>query len=375
MSIRQHIIDYRQLKQSGESQGSLQDHLRTYNHGLIFHEMYAFMLLSITNARELSRLLKLPLHVLEKLINNPFYREFTIPKKKGKARQICAPDLTLRKVQRQLNFYLQRYYILIKPQQVYGFVIREDETVPFCNIAANAQCHVNKKHVLNMDLKDFFSSVSGKQVKALFQSEWFDFSEDVATGLALLTTYKGKLPTGSPTSPVLANFVCLNMDAQLQELAAVHGVTYTRYADDVTFSRDEPLPPSFIENVRGVIADNNFEVNEKKVHHKHFYQQQKVTGLVVNEKVNVDRKFIRKVRAIIHDVQLYGMDAAVMNHYHITTPVTVELRAKFISRLEGYLSFIGQVRGKGDWLYLRYKTAFDNFFELSVQNDTDYESN
>jgi RNA-directed DNA polymerase len=338
------------------------------------HELHALALLHIQKPAHLCRMVRRPFCDVQELINHPGYREFLIPKKKGRARKICAPDTVLRKAQKHINYFLQAYYLWIKPPAAYGFVINPHYLGTFCNIVENARQHTGKKYVFNIDLKDFFDSITARQVKELFRSDLFDYNEEIASALTFLTTYKGRLPTGAPTSPVLANFVCYRLDAELSALATQYAFTYTRYADDLTFSSNEKLSDEVKMKITELIHQNSFTVNEKKVYQKMFFQQQKVTGLVVNEKVNVDRKFIRKVRAIIHDVQLNGMDAAVMNHYNTTTPVTVELRAKFISRLEGYLSFIGQVRGKGDLLYLRYKTAFDNFFELSVRNDKEEET-
>jgi len=353
--------------------GDVVNYVLQFKDVLAKHELHALALLHIHKPTHLCRMVRMPFSKVQDIINQPGYRQFLIPKKKGKPRKICAPDTVLRKTQKHINYFLQAYYLWIKPPAAYGFVINPHYLGTFCNIVENARHHTGKKYVFNIDLKDFFDSITAKQVKELFLSDLFDYNEEIATALTFLTTYKGKLPTGAPTSPVLANFMCYRLDAQLSALATQYGFTYTRYADDLTFSGNEKLSDEVKMKIIELIQQNSFTVNGKKVYQRMFFQQQKVTGLVVNEKVNVDRKFIRKVRAMIHDVQLNGMDAAVMNHYNITTPVTVELRAKFISRLEGYLSFIGQIRGKRDLLYLRYKTAFDNFFITEGQGESDEE--
>lgn len=360
-------------KEIREQTGDVVEYVLKFKDILSKHQLHALVLLHIQKPVHLCRLVRMPFRNVQELINNPVYREFLIPKKNGRDREICAPDTVLRKIQKRINYFLQAYYLWIKPSAAYGFVINPHYMGSFCNIVENAKHHAGKKYVFNIDLKDFFGSITAKQVKQLFLSDLFDYNEEIAMALTFLTTYKGKLPTGAPTSPVIANFMCYNLDAQLSAMATQHGFTYTRYADDLTFSANEKFSDEMKTEIAELIRLNSFSVNEKKVYQKMFFQQQKVTGLVVNEKVNVNRKFIRKVRAMIHDVQIHGMDAAVLNHFNISIPVTVELRVKFISRLEGYLSFIGQVRGKGDFLYLRYKVAFDKMFEAKWKRETEEE--
>lgn len=326
------------------------------------HELNSFRLLIVETPIELCRFLKTQFHALENLINNPLYEYYTIPKKKGGSREIFAPFEMLKLVQKRLNYFLQAYYLTIKPNEVHGFVVNPHYLGTYCNIVGNAKVHVRKKHVLNIDLKDFFPSISANQVKTLFLSEYFNLNEQIATALTLLTTYKGKLPIGAPTSPVISNFVCHQLDRDLKSFSSIKAMAYTRYADDLTFSSDLPITEDDILDIINLIKYNGFEINEKKLRLKTSNRKQTVTGLTVNEKVNVDRKLLKRIRAMLHDMTTNGIDTATRRHFNLKTEVEVKHRAKFISRLEGYINFVGQVRGKYDPLYVRQKASFNEVF-------------
>lgn len=132
---------------------------------------------------------------------------------------IHAPAKELKRVQKRINYFLQSYYLWIKPDAVYGFVINPNYYDKRCNIVENARNHVGKKHLLNLDLLDFFPGITARRVKELFLSEYFQFSDRLAIALALLVTFRGRLPAGAPTSPVVSNFICIEMDNELQNLS------------------------------------------------------------------------------------------------------------------------------------------------------------
>ncbi|HDV5613922.1 TPA: RNA-directed DNA polymerase, partial [Vibrio cholerae] len=133
-----------------------------------------------------------------------------------------------------------------------------------------------------------------------------------ATVLAQLCTHNGRLPQGASTSPVLSNLASTSLDKKLVQIAKKFHLTYTRYADDLTFSSNKPFPTILVEReidengkeihkvgrlLEQAIKDSGFEVSHHKTRLQHKSQRQEVTGLVVNEGVNVNRKFIRKTRA------------------------------------------------------------------------------
>ncbi len=324
--------------------------------GLNHHEINVVKLLMVDTPVRLGRLLEKNVLGLQSLINQPTYISFKIPKKKGGTRTISAPDGQLKDVQKKLNYYLQAYYLCVKPKESHGFVIHPKSMHLSCNIVENARIHTQKKYVLNIDLKDFFPGISSFQVKELFMSPLFEYSEHMATALALLTTYEGKLPIGAPTSPVISNFICKQLDADLIDFAATNSLAYSRYADDLTFSSNSKIEQESILGIRELIEQNKFKVNEKKFRLQMSNRKQTVTGITVNEKINVDRKLLKKVRAMLHEWSTKGLLKATIAHFaYSDASLDIQrLQDRFMNRLKGYIDFVGQVRGKNDLVYKRY---------------------
>jgi RNA-directed DNA polymerase len=322
------------------------------------HSDFAALLCAANTPSRLAALLNTTQPELEHCIGYPAYTSFGIPKKSGGVRHISSPDEMLMSFQRRLNFYLQHYYSLLKPEAVHGFVLGEKENWSRWGIVSNAYAHVNKRLVINIDIKDFFNSISVANIFHIFRSPYFNFDVNMAKALALLTTYKKSLPTGAPTSPVLSNFYCLHLDIQLQSFARQHQLTYTRYADDLTFSSDKEVSDDMMLDIFNLIMKAGFELNFKKYRKQYAHEKQVVTGLVVNEKVNVDRRFLKTLRAILHRCSVEGIEAAAIKMYDLKEPPTDDDLKFFIRQIGGYLAFIGQVRGTHDGLYQQMTASF-----------------
>ncbi len=322
------------------------------------HQLNTLLFLSLESPLDLCNFLKTTFFELEEIINNPVYEHYTIRKRKGGKRQIYSPEKRLKAIQKQLNYFLQAYYLWIKPGEVHGFVVNPHYLGTYCNIAENAKPHTGKKHLLNIDLKDFFPGISANRVKSVFTSPYFNFNEQIANALTLLTTYKGKLPIGTPTSPVISNFVCTQLDAKLKEFSQTNRLQFTRYADDLTFSSDTLISHDDILDIINLIKKNGFEINKKKLRLKSSNRKQTVTGLTVNEKVNVDRRFLKKARAMLHDLTTNGVETATKRHFNLKGEIGARQRSMFIYRLEGYINFIGQIRGETDSVYTKLKQGF-----------------
>lgn len=337
------------------------------------HQKNVIKLLMVDTPLRLCRLFEKNVIEVQSLINNPTYISFKIPKKKGGTRTISAPVGQLKHVQKQLNYYLQAYYLYVKPKESHGFVIHPRSMHLDCNIVENAKMHANKKYVLNIDLKDFFPSITAFRVKEMFMTSQFGYSENIATALALLTTFEGKLPIGAPTSPVISNFICKQLDANLIDFALKSHLTYSRYADDLTFSSNSKIEQESILAIRELIVQNKFEVNEKKFRLQTSNRKQTVTGITVNEKVNVDRKMLKKIRAMLHDWSTNGILKATIGHfrYHNGGLDIDRLQMKFMNRLEGLINFVGQVRGKKDPLVIRFRAAYNENMKLSKSDPND----
>jgi len=322
-----------------------------------FHESNALRLLAAETPTLLARLLQTSPDQIQDAINYPQYTHYAIAKKKGGKRAICAPENELKQLQKRLNFFLQAYYLHIKPAEVHGFVINPNYLGKTCNIVSNAKAHTGKKYVFNLDLKDFFSRITTKQVKSVFMSDLFVFDENMANALTLLVTYQGKLPTGAPSSPVVSNFVCLPLDDALKGFSIDQGWSYSRYADDLTFSSNSPIQTDDILDLINIIKQYGFHVNNKKVRLSTSVRKQTVTGLVVNEKVNIDRKVLKKIRAMLHHLHTGGLAAATQKHFHLTRPASEREKAFFLNRLDGLINFVGQVRGKEDHMYRNFHNS------------------
>ena len=198
--------------------------------------------------------------------------------------------------------------------------------VPGRSVVTNASAHVGRAVVINLDLRDFFPSVTFRRVKGLFHK--LGYSEHVATIFALLTTepprvameLDGKvwnvalservLPQGACTSPAITNAICRRLDRRLRGLAAKHGFTYTRYADDLTFSgADRRAVGRLLRSARAILADEGFEEHPTKTRVMGRGRRQEVTGVTVNDKVALGRADKRRLRAILHNAAKHGVES------------------------------------------------------------------
>jgi RNA-directed DNA polymerase len=240
------------------------------------------------------------------------------------------------KIQRKLNLYIQSVYSFQLPENVHGFIPKSFQV--HRSIVSNAILHVKKQRVLSIDLENYFSSIHSKKVSSLFLS--WGFTNEIATALTLLCTYKGALPTGAPTSPVLANLCSLALDEKLQVKAQNHGLTYTRYADDLTFSGEQYITDEIILALIETIKSENFSINVKKLRCIGTNKKQKITGIVVNHKLTVDRNLKKKLRAMLYDIGSNGLSIATQKHQ--STPSELE-QNKFLKHVMGIQSFVKMV--------------------------------
>lgn len=240
---------------------------------------------------------------------NNLYEQKTIPKRNGENRILHIPNPYLKKIQRNLNYLIHC---------LYGGKFTSHAFEKGKSIITNAELHANKKHILKIDLKDFFGSITFPRVYGIFQKTPFGFDPTTARLLAHICIYQenlsranlGILPQGAPTSPILANLACRNLDNKLFELCKKLKCTYSRYADDITISTNLNEFPTqlFKENILSaklekIINGNGFEVNFGKVKLISSKRRQMVTGLIVNKKVNVKRSYIKGIRAMLHQWQ------------------------------------------------------------------------
>lgn len=168
----------------------------------------------------------------------------------------------------------------------------------------NAAVHVKKKLILHADIKDFFPTITTARLQNLFQT--FNIKPNIAETLAKFLTINGTLALGLPSSPLLANLVCLNLDKKLADLASAHNSQYTRYADDITFSSDTDLPLKI--EIQSILEEEGFILADEKFHHTKIGQSHFVTGLSVSDdKPRIPRKIKRQIRQELRFAKKFGL--------------------------------------------------------------------
>jgi RNA-directed DNA polymerase len=220
------------------------------------------------------------------------YTEFEILKKSGEIRTIAAPDKFLKKVLRTLNVALS--HVIEVSGHAHGFISER-------SIRTNAELHTNKNYVLNVDIENFFPSVKYSRIKKELKGDHLKLKGSFAHIIAKFCCFKGGLPQGAPTSPLITNLICLNMDQVLALFAKKHKQVFTRYADDITFSGYRPVyDKQFFGELNRIIKKEDFKLKYSKTRIQSKNKRQEVTGVVVNDKLNLNRKYIRNLRAMIH---------------------------------------------------------------------------
>ena len=294
------------------------------------------------------------------------YSSFSIKKKSGGERNIHAPVNGLKHILRPLNIILN---CVSEPHfKATGFV-------PGKSIVDNAKQHVGKNYVYNIDLKDFFHSFDRSWVKYGFMIKPFNLGkekEELAFLLASLCTHpfeidgeiKTVLPQGAPTSPSITNILCVKLDKRLNGLAKRFGITYSRYADDISFSSQTNVfnKEDFLEELHRIIKDQKLEINPSKTRLQQKGYRQEVTGLIVNNKVNVNSRYIKQLRNWLYLWKKYGYVKAEQKFnqdYNFDKGHTKNGIPVFENVLVGKLQYLKMVKGKNDSTYVKLKVRYE----------------
>jgi hypothetical protein len=271
--------------------------------------------------------------------SNRYYKRYYITKKNGSKRLISVPRYRLKVMQRKiLHEILEK---AVCHDSCKGFMVGK-------SIKDNAIPHVSKATLVKMDLKEFFPSLRFSHVFQVFRG--FGYSRPVAGVLTCLCTdyFENKhfAPQGAPTSPTIGNLYASHLDARLNGLWTKNGFSYSRYADDITFSSKDPTikPGKLIHATYEIIKNEKLQPNYKKTKVFRKGNQLKVTGVIVNDKLNIDREWIRKLRAEVHHLTTKGPT---------NDEETIHLRNQVMGKIS-YLNMINPDKAQ------KYKIALQN---------------
>ncbi len=308
--------------------------------------------LSLNTIDELATLFETNSVVLGDLAGKPAYHLFHLPKQSGGHRLIETAEPELKKMHRDLGKYLQAVYFTYRPDCAYGCLLSPaDEAIPR-SIYTNAKQHLGKKWLFNIDLKDYFPSISSSQIFQLFTDAPFGFEEDLAQLLTSLTTIEDRLPQGFGTSPILSNMVSLELDKKILQLARKNNWIYTRFLDDLTISSKVQFKNKRIKQLLEIIEEEGFVIHPEKTAKQRIQDEPIVTGLVLKEKKpDVSKRFLSDLRG---DIVLFNqLIRRSSSPYQIFPARTLET---FRKNLFGRLNFLKFIRGEDHRSYLKLRT-------------------
>ena len=311
----------------------------------------------LQSRQDLAEFINVPLrhitYVLHGLGRGNAYKEIIIQKQSGAPRHLHAPSRKLLFLQQRV---LQKMQPIWSPSHyAHGFSLDH-------SIVTNASLHQRAKVITKVDIQDFFPSIHFARVAGMFQAAPFFFGREAAVLLAQLACMEGdpgQLPQGGALSPYVANMICRRLDARLSSLARAQHQRYTRYADDITFSTNDLKRYSqvaLISAIYEIIEDEGFAPNTDKTKILRPHERQIVTGIVVNDGLNVNRKYFRNLRALVRNCEKFGIDSQAMRKLELRDPRNsrpyIPLHAEtdkdesaliLVRHIMGRLSFLGQV--------------------------------
>jgi hypothetical protein len=281
------------------------------------------------------------------------YTQFAIPKRSGGKRTISAPNDRLKLLQKRLAKHLA----LCEAEAELKHEVKRSVSHGFkadLSILSNADVHRNRRYVFNVDLEDFFGTINFGRVRGFFiKNNDFALKPDVATVIAQIACHDNKLPQGSPCSPVISNLIANILDMRLSKLARHNSCSYTRYADDLTFSTSMATVPAGIaaanpgqpnhwiagKDLSSEIIRCGFSLNAGKTRLQYRRSRQDVTGLVVNKVLNAPSEYRRSLRAMVHRFCTTGAFELHRSVLDATGNTVLAAQAGTRAQLRGMLTF------------------------------------
>ena len=265
------------------------------------------------------------------------YKVYKIKKRNGNYRTIYSPNPLLKSIQKNI---LKN---ILNDMNIYKYAKAYHKNI--C-LKDNAYPHLNKKTVLKLDIIDFFENIEFPLIyQTCFNNNYFPKS--IGHLLTYLCTYESRLPQGAPTSSYISNLVMKDFDEELGTWCKSNNIDYTRYSDDMTFSGDFN-PTEVIQKVRKMLYKLNLKINNKKIHIINNSQQQNITGIIVNTKLQVSSKYRNQIRQSIYYLKKYGIKE------HLNKINYQESPSKYINSLYGKINYVLSIDNNNQE-FIKYK--------------------
>ena len=296
--------------------------------------------LNLINCKDEKKYIKTIYSISNNIEKN--YKIYKIKKRNGKYRTIYEPNLILKQIQKQiLNNILNNKSISKYAKAYHKGIQLKDNAIP----------HINKEMILKLDIKDFFENISFLDIyNFCFPIEYFPKS--VGMILTYLCTYDNHLTQGSPTSAYISNLVMKEFDEELGNWCNLRNISYTRYSDDMTFS-GAFNPSELITKVRKMLYKLGLELNNDKIHIVYKSSSQNVTGIVVNEKMQVNVKYRNKIRQEIYYIKKFGLSSHLKK-----CDINIDSK-RYLNILYGRVLYVLQIN-ENDKEFIKYRQFIEN---------------
>ena len=292
--------------------------------------------LNLFNCNDEKKYIKILYSISNNIEKN--YKIYKIRKRNGKYRTIYEPNSLLKHIQKQILLNILNNKSISKYAKAYHKGI---------SLKDNAIPHINKNIILKLDIKDFFENISFVDIyNSCFPIEYFPKS--VGMLLTYLCTYDEHLTQGSPTSAYISNLVMKDFDEVLGAWCEDKNISYTRYSDDMTFSGNFN-PKKKKKKVRKMLYKLGLQLNNNKIHVVSKSSNQNVTGIVVNEKVQVSSKYRKEIRQEIYYIKKFGLES------HLKYNEVEINKEKYLNILYGKIIYVLQIN-EDDNEFKKYKT-------------------
>lgn len=296
--------------------------------------------LNLINCKDEKKYIKTIYSISNNIEKN--YKIYKIKKRNGKYRTIYEPNSILKQIQKQILVNILNNKSISKYAKAYHKGIQlKDNAIP----------HINKEMILKLDIKDFFENISFLDIyNSCFPIEYFPKS--VGMILTYLCTYDNHLTQGSPTSAYISNLVMKEFDEELGNWCNLRNISYTRYSDDMTFS-GAFNPSELITKVRKMLYKLGLELNNDKIHIVHKSSSQNVTGIVVNEKMQVNVKYRNKIRQEIYYIKKFGLSSHLKK-----CDINIDSK-RYLNILYGRVLYVLQIN-ENDKEFIKYRQFIEN---------------